>query len=101
MGAAKIGGMLVRKGILAARKLRNVQSGSTYQDDIERKLLSATEYLKQLSESLRALMPNAFSLDMGFRNDTAGEEDGRPDTFTRARSQMPTARKPTKTVGSS
>ena len=78
---------MVRKGILAGRKLRNVHSDSTYQDDIERKLLPATEYLKQLPESLRALMPNAFSLDMGFRNDTAGEEEGRPDTISRARSQ--------------
>ena len=85
--AAKIGGLVVREDILAARELRNVRRGSTYQNDIERKLVPATEYLIQLPESLRALMANAFSLDMGFRNDTAGEEEGHPDTISRARSQ--------------
>ena len=29
-------------------------------------------------------MANAISLDMGFLNDTAGEEEGRPDTVSRA-----------------
>ena len=78
--AAKIGGIVVRDDILAARNLRNVRRGSTLQDDIERKLVPATEYqyLRQVPESLRALLANAFNLDMGFRDDTAGEEKGRP-----------------------
>ena len=69
---------MVREDILAARNLRNVRRGSTLQDDIERKLVPATEYLRQVPESLRALLANAFDLDMGFRDDTAGEEEGLP-----------------------
>ena len=87
MAAAKIGGMVVRQDILAARELQNVRRGSTYEGDIERKLALATEYLRQLPEFLKALMANAFSFDMGFRNDTAGEEEGRPNTTSGARSR--------------
>ena len=76
--AAKIEGIVVRKDILAARNLRNVHRGSTLEDDIERKLVPATEYLRQVPELLRALLANAFDLDMGFRDDTAGEEEGLP-----------------------
>ena len=81
--ATKIGGMVIREDILAAQELRNVRRGSTYQDDIERKLVPAPEYLKQLPESLRVLMTKAFSFDMSFRNDKADEEQGHPDTISR------------------
>ena len=85
--AVKIAGMVVREDILAARDLRNVRRGSTYEDDVERKLVTSTEYLKQLPESLRASMAKACSLDMGFRDETASEDEGRPDTISRARPQ--------------
>ena len=85
--ATNIGGVVVRQDILAARELRNVRRGLACQDDIERKLVPPLEYLRQLPESLRALMANVFSLDMGFRNDTPGEEKRRTYTTPRARSR--------------
>ena len=74
--AAKIVGKVVWEDILAARDLRNVRHGSTYQDDIERQLVPAKEYLQQLPESLRALLVNAFGLDMSFRDSTTDDKDG-------------------------
>ena len=85
--AAKIGGMVVREDILAARDLRNVRRGSTCEDDTERQLVPTKEYLRQLPESLRVLMANAFGVDMGFRDDTAGKEEGLPATNSRTSAQ--------------
>ena len=42
-------------------------------------------------------MANAFSLDMGFHDDTASEDEGHPDTISRARSQITNSEKPTRT----
>ena len=46
--AAKIEGKVVWEDILTTRDLRNVRHGSTYEDDIERQLVPAMEYLQQL-----------------------------------------------------
>ena len=72
--AAKIGGMVVREDILAARELRNVRRGSTDQDDVERKLVPATEYLTQLPESLEGLDGERIQSRHGFpqRHDRRG-----------------------------
>ena len=69
---------MVWEYILAAYDLRNVLHGSAYEDDIERKLVPAKESLQQLPESLRALLANAFGLDMGFRDNTTDEQDELP-----------------------
>ena len=91
--AAKIGGKVVREDIIAARELRNVRYGSTYEDDIERQLVPAKEYLHQLPESLRALLANVFGLDMGFRDNTTDEEEELPATNSRASAQQESSQK--------
>ena len=88
---------MVREYILAAHDLHNVLHGSTYEDDIERKLVPAKEYLQQLPESLRALLANAFGLDMGFRDNTTDGQDELPVMNFPASTQYGNSQKTTRT----